>query len=133
MTEDLKDKKVLLVDDDRDILAAMETTVSELGVQTLTARDGNSAVELVESENPDILVLDLMLPRRSGLLVMERLTKMEQRPQVVMVTGNLGQRHKTYAQALGVEVYLNKPFRMDVLKREVEKLLTGEEPQEKQE
>ncbi len=130
MTDEFKDKKVLLVDDDKDILTAMESSVSELGVQTITARDGNSAVELVEKEKPDLVVLDLMLPRRSGLLVMERLCKQPDRPKVVMVTGNLGQRHKTYAQALGVEVYLNKPFRLEVLVREVKNLLQEEVKQQ---
>lgn len=124
MAGELEGKTVLLVDDDRDILSAMEQAVSELGVATLAATDGNQAVEMSEQQAPDLVVLDQMLPKRSGFLVMERLRRQDPRPKVIMITGNQGQRHKVYAQSLGVDLYLNKPFRMEKLVESVKSLLS---------
>jgi DNA-binding response OmpR family regulator len=127
MAGELAGKKVLLVDDDRDIMAAMQTALEELGPQILVACDGNSAIEQATSAHPDLVVLDMMLPKRSGFLVMENLKKGKKRtdpPRVIMITGNQGARHKVYAESLGVDVYLNKPFRMEKLLDAIKKLLT---------
>ncbi len=126
MAGELTGKTILLVDDDKDILAAMRTTLSELGPEILTASDGNEAVDMAQQHEPDLVVLDQMLPKRSGFLVMEKLRrgrKPNDPPRVVMITGNQGARHKSYAQSLGVDVYLNKPFRMDRLVDSVKKLI----------
>lgn len=126
MAGELTAKKVLLVDDDRDILAAMQTMLSEEGAEVLTAQDGNEAIVQAESQSPDLVVLDMMLPKRSGFLVLEKLKRGKKKsdpPRVIMITGNQGQRHKVYAESLGVNAYLNKPFRMEKLVETVKKLL----------
>jgi DNA-binding response OmpR family regulator len=126
MAGELAGKKVLLVDDDRDILAAMQATLAEMGPEILTAQDGDEGLKLAERTAPDLVVLDQMLPKRSGLIVLEKLKKGKKRtdpPRVVMITGNQGLRHKAYAEALGVDVYLTKPFRMDRLAEAVRRLL----------
>jgi DNA-binding response OmpR family regulator len=74
----------------------------------------------------DLVVLDMMLPKRSGFLVMENIKRGKKKadpPRVIMITGNQGARHKTYAETLGVDIYLNKPFRMEKLVDSVKKLL----------
>jgi DNA-binding response OmpR family regulator len=127
MAGELAGKKVLLVDDDRDILAAMQAALADLGPQILTALDGDEAIRQAEQSAPDLVVLDQMLPKRSGLLVMEKLKRGKKRtdpPRVIMITGNQGTRHKIYAESLGVDVYLNKPFRMDRLVDSVKSLLS---------
>jgi DNA-binding response OmpR family regulator len=119
-------KTILLVDDDADILGAMQTALSELGPEILTASDGKAAVDVASRKTPDLVVLDQMLPKRSGFLVMENLKRGKSRtdpPRVIMITGNMGSRHKVYAEGLGVDVYLNKPFRMEKLIESVLKLL----------
>ena len=127
MSEELAGKTILLVDDDRDILAAMTTAMGDLGATLHQAGDGNTAVSLAEQYKPDLVVLDMMLPKRSGFLVIEKLKRgksKEEMPRVIMITGNLGTRHKLYAESLGVDVYLNKPFRMEKLVDSVKKLLS---------
>jgi DNA-binding response OmpR family regulator len=127
MAGELTGKKLLLVDDDRDILATMQATLADLGPEIMTATDGDEAIRQAEQSHPDLIVLDQMLPKRSGLLVMERLKRGKKRsdpPRIIMITGNQGTRHKIYAESLGVDVYLNKPFRMDRLVEAVKKLLT---------
>ena len=128
MSDELAGKKILVVDDDRDILAAMGTALGDLGGDILSATDGNTAVALAEEHEPDLVVLDMMLPKRSGFLVIERLKrgkKPTDPPRIVMVTGNLGTRHKLYAKSLGVDEYLTKPFRIEKLVSRVKELLGG--------
>jgi len=122
----LSGKKILLVDDDQDILTAMEVAFTEAGAEIATATDGNQAVQIATENPPDLVVLDMMLPKRSGFLVLEKIKPHRQRgvkPYVVMITGNPGKRHQAYAETLGVEEYLNKPFRIDRLVKIAENLL----------
>ncbi len=126
MTDELADKTILLVDDDRDILATMVAALEDLGADIYTAADGHEALTQAEAHAPDVVILDQMLPKRSGLLVLEKLCrgkKPTDPPQVIMITGNTGHRHKAYAESLGVSAYLNKPFRMERLLDQVKKLL----------
>ncbi len=72
MSETLKEKRILLVDDDHDILTSMQAAFEPTGAVVDTASNGNKAVELAEKNQPDLVVLDMMLPGRSGFLVLER-------------------------------------------------------------
>ncbi len=129
MAGELEGKKILLVDDDPDILASIEAAIDDLAPTILRASDGDAAIELADRESPDLVVLDMMLPKRGGLLVMEKLKAGKKRsdpPLVVMITGNQGVRHKSYAESLGVSAYLNKPFRMERLVDTITGLLAGE-------
>lgn len=126
MTKPLEGKSVLLVDDDAEIMAAMEVGFVDSGATVIKADDGAKAVELAQSANPDLIVLDMMLPKKSGFLVLEKLQPKKvrgKRPFVIMITGNEGKRHEAYARAMGVDDYLNKPVRMDRLLGTAGKLL----------
>ncbi len=128
MADTLSGKTILVVDDDRDLLTAMTTALAETGATIQTASDGNTAVTMVEQNAPDLVILDIMLPQKSGFLVLEQLRQKlpkGQGPKIVMITGNQGQRHRQYAQALGVHEYLNKPFRMERLLEVTQKLLAN--------
>jgi DNA-binding response OmpR family regulator len=121
----LEGKKILIVDDDQDILTAIESAFADSGAGITTAQDGNAALEVAEAEKPDLIILDAMLPKRSGFLVLERLRTMpqEERPKVVMISGNAGRRHQEGAASLGAVAFFNKPFRMNRLVEKVEELL----------
>jgi DNA-binding response OmpR family regulator len=124
----LEGKKILLVDDDNDILTSMQAAFEPTGAQVDTAKDGNKAVELAEKNQPDLVVLDMMLPGRSGFLVLEKIKAKKpkgSKPFVIMITGNEGARHKMYAESLGVAEYLHKPVKLDKLIASAEKLLTA--------
>ncbi len=127
MTETLKEKRILLVDDDNDILTSMQAAFEPTGAVIETASNGNKAVELAEKNNPDLVVLDMMLPGRSGFLVLEKIKSKKPRsakPFVIMITGNQGARHKMYAESLGVSEYFNKPVKLDKLIATAERLLS---------
>ncbi len=119
----LKDKKILVVDDDPEIRAAIDHALQAEGALTQVCGDGNSAVRIVEGDPPDLVVLDMMLPKRSGFLVLEKIKKFETPPRVVMVTANEGRRHQQYAENLGVDGYLLKPVRLERLISLAEDLL----------
>ena len=126
MPPQLDGKRILVVDDDPDLVTAITTSLAETGATVEQANDGNKALEMAEASHPDLVVLDIMLPQKSGFLVLEGLKQMgDNRPRVIMITGNQGRRHRQYAEALGVDEYLNKPFRMERLLEVTEKLLTS--------
>jgi DNA-binding response OmpR family regulator len=122
----LQDKVILIVDDDPDVVQAISMSLQDQGAKVVAAADGAQAVEVFEKEHPHLIVLDMMLPKRSGFLVLERIKARKDlpKPKIIMITGNLGSRHKSYAESQGVDDYINKPFRMDRLLTSIEKLLT---------
>jgi DNA-binding response OmpR family regulator len=123
-------KTVLLVDDDPDILAAMKTVVAQKGYRVVTATDGNMGLAVAERESPDLVVVDMMMPKKSGFLVLEKLKgRGAASPRVIMITGNEGARHRAYAEGLGVDEYLRKPFAMEKLIESIQRLCPlGGEP-----
>ncbi len=128
MAGQLDGKTILIVEDDPDMVTALMAVLNDSGATLTTASDGNAAIEAAAEHDPDLVVLDAMLPKRSGFLVLEKLKgpskKKGQKPFVIMITGNEGKRHQLWAESLGVDGYLNKPFRMDRLVDSINKLLT---------
>jgi DNA-binding response OmpR family regulator len=117
-------KTVLLVDDDPEIIDSMRLMLESRGYRTIVARDGNAGLAVAERENPDLIVLDMMMPKKSGFLVLE---KLKSRPggliPTIMITANEGSRHRAYAEFLGVKDYIRKPFAMEKLVRSVDRIL----------
>jgi len=117
-------KKILVVDDDREIIESVRYALEVEGYEVAVAHDGNQGLALAERENPDLMVLDMMMPKRSGFLVLEQLGRIRENPlPVVMITGNEGNRHQAYAELLGVSEYIRKPFAMERLLEAVKRLL----------
>ena len=117
-------KKILLVDDDREIVESMRIALDASGFEIVVARDGNQGLAMAEREDPDLVILDMMMPKRSGFLVLEKLRRTRPVPvRVIMITANEGNRHKAYAETLGVDDYIRKPFAMDRLLDSVGRLL----------
>ncbi|OHB68085.1 MAG: two-component system response regulator [Planctomycetes bacterium RBG_13_63_9] len=115
---------MLLVDDDREIVESLRGALEAHGYAIIVARDGNQGLAMAEREDPDLVILDMMMPKRSGFLVLERLRRTRPVPlRVIMITANEGSRHKAYAEMLGVDDYIRKPFAMDRLIDSVNRLL----------
>jgi len=117
-------KRILLIDDDAEIVESMRLALEAKGYRILVGRDGNQGLAMAEREDPDLVILDMMMPKRSGFLVLERLRRTRRVPmRVIMITANEGSRHKAYAEMLGVDDYIRKPFAMDRLIESVNRLL----------
>jgi len=123
-SKDDSQKRILLVDDDREIVESLRVALTAKGYQVSVARDGNQGLALAEREDPDLVILDMMMPKRSGFLVLEKLRRCRPVPtRIIMITANEGSRHKAYAETLGVDDYIRKPFAMDRLIGSVERLI----------
>ena len=121
---DVNKNRILLVDDDAEIIESLKYALSAKGYEILIARDGNQGLAAAEREDPDLVILDMMMPKRSGFLVLEKLRRSRPVPmRVIMITANEGSRHKAYAEMLGVDDYIRKPFAMDRLIESVTRLL----------
>ena len=119
---------ILIVDDDREMARILSAALEGAGYVTTVAQDGNEGLAVAETKSPDLIVLDIMMPRRSGFLVLERLLQILEDPiPVVIVTGNFGDRHRTYAEVLGVEGYFYKPVKIPLLLEKVSELLAKSE------
>jgi DNA-binding response OmpR family regulator len=117
-------RTILLIDDDREIIIALRTVLESKGYRVLTATDGNSGLAVAERENPNLVLVDMMMPKKSGFLVLEKLKSTpENKPKVIMITANEGSRHRAYAEMLGVDDYFRKPFALDRVLERVEELL----------
>jgi CheY-like chemotaxis protein len=121
--ERLTGKRILIVDDDREVLDIMNQALQSEGALTLTCSDGNRAVQLCETDKPELVILDMMLPKRSGFLVLERVKRLPNPAKVIMVTANEGKRHHEYAERLKVDGYLLKPVRLERLIKMIMELL----------
>jgi len=119
-------KRVLLVDDDPELLESVRVALTTRGYEVLTACDGAEALARVERDRPDLMVLDLVMPRRSGLTVIDRMqrTAMRSTP-IIMMTANDEERHRDAAKLRGVSVFLSKPFAIEQLLSEVETILNA--------
>ena len=129
MPAKLEGRSILVVDDDPDILSTVRMAFEAAGAKVTTVNDGNKAVEFTKRIDPDLIVLDMMMPKRSGFLVMETIKPKHEagtRPYVIMITANEGKRHELYARHLGVDDYVSKPFSLDRLLESACKLLGGE-------
>jgi DNA-binding response OmpR family regulator len=117
-------QRILIVDDDPDIIESVRYALENNEYQVLVARDGNQGLAMAEREDPDLIILDMMMPKRSGFLVMEKLRRSSGRPhKIIMITANEGNRHKAYAEMLGVDDYIRKPFNMNQLLESVSRVL----------
>ncbi|MGB2498970.1 MAG: response regulator transcription factor [Mariniblastus sp.] len=116
---------ILIIDDDVEVTESIRQALVATGYSVSVALDGNQGLAYTEAKSPDLLILDIMMPRRSGFLVLERLRQNDSKPiPVIMITGNEGARHREYAEMLGVDDYINKPFTMDRLLDSISDLLS---------
>jgi len=125
--------KIVLIEDDREIQTTLRTVLESAGYRVSSAANGAEGQRLIQTENPDLIITDMMMPRMGGFPVLEYLRTLEDPPRVIMITANEGGRHKAYAEMLGAVDYLRKPFAMDVLLESVRKALEDEEEDEDEE
>lgn len=120
--------KILLIEDDREISSTLVAVLEGAGYRVSTAPNGIEGQRIIQTDRPDLIITDMMMPRMGGFPVLEFLRTLDNPPKVIMITANEGGRHKAYAEMLGVSEYLRKPFAMDVLLDAVRRTLqTSEE------
>jgi DNA-binding response OmpR family regulator len=118
-------KTILIVDDDMELSDGLRVVLERLGHRVLQARDGQQGKQQIYQQRPDLVILDMMMPRMGGYPVLEHFHNKPDAPPIIMITANEGSRHKVYAEYLGVVDYIRKPFAMERLLEAVERGLKG--------
>lgn len=114
--------KILLVDDDRDLVDMLRYVFQRDGFTVATAYDGEPALRSFQAEAPDLIVLDLMMPKRSGFDVLQEIRRVSKVPIIVLTA--LGDEENTVnALDSGADDYVAKPFRPRELRARVRSLL----------
>src|SRR5205085_4602505 len=122
-------KTILVVDDDMELSDGLRAVLEKQGYRVLQARDGQQGKTLVYQHHPDLVILDMMMPRMGGYPVLEHFRDKPDAPPIIMITANEGSRHKAYAEYLGVIDYIRKPFAMERLLESVHKGLSQADQQ----
>ncbi|MBI3999072.1 MAG: response regulator [Candidatus Omnitrophica bacterium] len=115
--------KLLVIDDENGILEEVKSYFEEEGFQVFTADSGEEGIQILKREKPDVLLVDMKLPDMSGLLVLKVAKEASPLTKVIVNTGYVDQVLIDQAEELGRDVFLQKPFDLMCLKKEVEKLL----------
>ena len=102
-------KKILVVDDEKPISEIVKYNLVKEGYEVFTAYDGEEALEKVEEVEPDLIILDLMLPKMDGLEVAREVRKTHDMP-IIMVTAKDSEIDKVLGLELGADDYVTKPF-----------------------
>ncbi len=121
-------KTILIVDDDVELSDGLRVILEKQGHRVIQARDGQQGKQQVYHHRPDLVILDMMMPRMGGYPVLEHFRGKADAPPIIMITANEGSRHKAYAEWLGVVDYIRKPFAMERLLEAVQRGLAGKPP-----
>jgi DNA-binding response OmpR family regulator len=116
-------KTVLIVDDDYELVEGLRMVLERQGFRVIRASNGHEGKAAIYNQRPDLVILDMMMPRMGGYPVLEHFKGKADAPPIIMITANEGSRHKAYAEHLGVIDYIRKPFAMERLLEAVYKAL----------
>ena len=124
ISRDVSRHKVLVVDDSITVRSVMAQFLERHEMQVLTAKDGMEAISVLEKQRPDVILLDVEMPHMNGY-ELTRYIRSDARLKdipIIMITSRSGEKHRQKALALGVEVYLSKPYREDELLKHIQQL-----------
>lgn len=102
--------KILIVDDEQSIRTLLEYNLIQAGYETVMAIDGEEAIEKVEQEKPDLILLDLMIPKIDGIEVCKLLRKRHINIPIIMLTAKSEELDKVLGLEIGADDYMTKPF-----------------------
>ncbi len=108
--EELIVKKVLVVDDEQSIVTLLQYNLQQAGYEVITAMDGEEGINAAISEQPDFIILDLMLPKMDGIEVCKHLRQQKVSTPILMLTAKDEEFDKVLGLELGADDYMTKPF-----------------------
>ncbi len=123
-------RRILIVDDEPNIVLSLEFLMKKAGFQVESVTDGRAVLERLRQPPPDLVILDIMLPGIDGFELLRRLkaTPGWARVRVILLTARGRQSERERGLELGADLYVTKPFSTRELVRQVEALLAAEEP-----
>lgn len=127
----MEQKRILIADDEKDMVATLQFALNQEGYQCLTAYDGQEALDKAKRENPDLIILDIMMPKMNGYKI-SRLLKFDKRYKhipIIMLTARTQEKDKKLGEETGADMYITKPFEMDALVNTIKNMLKWQETQ----
>jgi chemosensory pili system protein ChpA (sensor histidine kinase/response regulator) len=121
--------RILVVDDSVTVRKVTTRLLERNGMEVLTAKDGVDALSVLQEHKPDLILLDIEMPRMDGFEVATQVrhdSRLKEIP-IIMITSRTGDKHRERAMSIGVNEYLGKPFQEDILLSTMSKLLKHEE------
>jgi two-component system, OmpR family, alkaline phosphatase synthesis response regulator PhoP len=119
-------KKILVVDDESEIVDFLEGFLKRFNLHVIKAVNGNEAIELYDKERPDWVFLDIMMPDRDGISVLKELKKMDSRVKVIIITGKEEKVFREKTQKAGAIDYITKPLDLGDLSRKIKTYIINE-------
>jgi len=116
-------RRLVLADDDPEVAHIVDAHMRAGGFSTTIAFDGQQAIEAVEREQPDVLILDLMMPKMTGFDVLHRIRALANKPRVIVLSARGREQDVTRAFDLGADDYMMKPFSPQELRARIGRLL----------
>ena len=119
-------KKILVVDDEPDVASLLTLMLEAQGYLVVLASDGQEALEMARKEKPDLVLLDVMLPRLSGYKV-ARMIKFDEKYRhvpVILLTAKTQEKDRAMGLEMGVDDYITKPFDADKLIAKIKEILS---------
>ena len=116
--------KILVVDDSPTQLNMMRAPFEENGYQVITASDGEEAVAMVETENPQLVVLDVIMPKLNGFQACRKIKTMRKDLPIILLTSKNQKSDEFWGKQQGADVYMTKPFDSKELLETAIKLLS---------
>ena len=120
-------KKILIVDDEKDLVEIMKLGLAPLGYEIFEAYDGSEGLEKARQIKPDLIILDLMLPKMDGYQVC-RMLKFDinyKHIPIILLTARASKKDVQMGEEAGANAFITKPFKHEVLKEKIESLLKG--------
>ena len=115
-------RKILIADDEHKIVMTLEYTFRKNGYEVFIARDGSEVLELLKEKIPDVILLDVMMPKLDGWSVLRKIRQESNLP-VIMLTARGEEQDELFGFELGVDEYISKPFSPKILVARVEAIL----------
>ena len=118
-------KKILIVDDEADIIEILQFVLEAQGYECITALDGEEGLKLARESYPDLIILDVMMPKMNGYKV-SRLLKFDEKYKnipILMITARAQDKDKEIGEETGADEYITKPFQVDYVIEKVKSYL----------
>ncbi len=119
-------KKVLVIEDDKVIRRLLFSCLKKRGFRVIIAKDGRKGLKKVRETVPDLVILDLMLPKLPGEEVCREIRRDQNNVPIIMLTGKDKDVDRIIGRVIGANSYMNKPFDLPKLMEEIDRLIRGQ-------
>jgi len=116
-------KRLLIVDDEEDLCTILTKSLSTSGYDIATAPDGEKAIATINSKTFDVVLLDILMPKVSGIEVLKYINQHAPQTKVIILTGHASLKNAMEAKENGAKDFISKPYKLDDIQSTIERVL----------